>query len=230
MTRELGQIRGILADQVAVTSSLDLDSAADADALSITGLAPLAVGLALGGNYSQATNIAEIGDGANVTANSVTLVAGGENDLPHHYTADGASVAEGLGGNLAGCLPPGVPAATGCRLHRVRPVGGGMPRDIQDLSRAFPAVVMTWAFSFPRTTRPPHRTLSAMIWPFFSTVTTPHVSMVRRAVYCVTRMSSSFSDLLQYLQVMDSARRPTSCGLSQYRQTIVARSSGVGTL
>jgi hypothetical protein len=43
-------------------------------------------------------------------------------------------------------------------------------------------------------------------------------------------MSSSFSDLLQYLQVTDIAFLPTSCDLLQYRQTIVDRSSGEGTL
>ncbi|MBI3839031.1 MAG: hypothetical protein HY288_14015, partial [Planctomycetia bacterium] len=94
----------IVADQVNVSSLLDLDSHGDADALSIVLAAPLSVGLALGGNYSQATNIAQVDDGAHVTANSVSLVAGGKNDLPDRYTANGASAALGLGGNLAGSL------------------------------------------------------------------------------------------------------------------------------
>src|SRR5258708_4659724 len=43
-------------------------------------------------------------------------------------------------------------------------------------------------------------------------------------------MSSIFSDLLQWRHVTDNALRPISCALLQYRQTIVTRSSGEGTL
>src|SRR5687768_3481111 len=84
----------------------------------------------------------------------------------------------------------------------------------------------TVPFTFPRTISPPHLIESVMALPFFSTVTTPHVATCRRASYCLMVMSSSLSGLLQNLQVMLIARRATSCGLAQYRQTIVCRSSG----
>ena len=92
------------AHNISITSMLNLDSDADADALSITAFVPTAVGMALGGNYSQASNIAEIGDGANVSANSISIVAGGDGDVPFDYSATAATLAAGLGGNVAGSV------------------------------------------------------------------------------------------------------------------------------
>ena len=42
----------------------------------------------------------EIGDGASVNANFVSVVALGETDLPYQFTANAESSAEGLGGNI----------------------------------------------------------------------------------------------------------------------------------
>ena len=92
------------AHNISITSMLNLDSDADADALSITAFVPTAVGMALGGNYSQASNIAEIGDGANVSANSISIVAGGDGNVPFDYSATAATLAAGLGGNVAGSV------------------------------------------------------------------------------------------------------------------------------
>ena len=86
---------------VTVTADMDFDSTSKADATSIGG-GSLVVGAALAGNYSEGRQIAEIGDGATVKANFVSLSTIGEGDVPYHFSADAASTAGGLGGNVAG--------------------------------------------------------------------------------------------------------------------------------
>ncbi len=87
---------------VLVTASMDFDADAQADALSILGVA--SVGVAAAGNYSEGRHIAEIGDGASVTAHFVSVVALGESDVSYDYTAHASSKAVDLGGNVAGSV------------------------------------------------------------------------------------------------------------------------------
>ena len=90
----------IVANTVGVTASMQFIGDAEADARAIGGIASF--GVAAAGNYTEGEHIAEIGDGATVTADSISLVALGEQGVPYDYTADAASNAFSLGGNLVG--------------------------------------------------------------------------------------------------------------------------------
>ncbi|HEY8536271.1 MAG TPA: hypothetical protein VIL25_07470, partial [Vicinamibacterales bacterium] len=112
----IGAGANIVASTVAVTASMDHDSQADADALAIGGVA--AAGLAAAGNYSEGRHIAEIGNGATVTAGTISLVASGEENIPFDYAAEAASAAANLGGNVAGSL-----AVNAARNHTAVRIG-----------------------------------------------------------------------------------------------------------
>ena len=92
----------IVADAVVVTASMDFDADADAGALEVGGV--LGVGVAAAGNYSEGSHIAEVGAGATVTADTLSLTASGVGDLPFDLDANAASAAAGLGGNVAGSV------------------------------------------------------------------------------------------------------------------------------
>ncbi|WP_457423984.1 right-handed parallel beta-helix repeat-containing protein [Roseateles sp. P5_E7] len=92
----------LVADDIVVTASMDFDADADADALQIG--SALGVGVAAAGNYSEGSHIAEVGAGATVTADTLSLTASGVGDLPFDLDANAASAAAGLGGNVAGSV------------------------------------------------------------------------------------------------------------------------------
>src|SRR5690606_37459169 len=96
----------------------DFNSDADADALAIGGVA--AVGVAAAGNYSEGEHFATIGNEATVTADTISLVASGEDDVPFDYDANAASAAANLGGNLAGSI-----AVNAARNHTAVRIGDG---------------------------------------------------------------------------------------------------------
>ena len=98
----IGASATLVADDVIVTASMDFDADADAGALAVGGV--LGVGVAAAGNYSEGSHIAEVGAGASVTADTLSLTASGVGDVPFDLDANAASAAAGLGGNVAGSL------------------------------------------------------------------------------------------------------------------------------
>jgi hypothetical protein len=108
----------LVAHNVDVRAAMNYDSHADADALAVGSV--VAVGVAAAGNYSEGEHIAEIGEGATVTADSISLVAVGDNNTPFDYDASAGSAAANLGGNLAGSL-----AVNAMRNHTAVRIGDG---------------------------------------------------------------------------------------------------------
>ena len=82
-----------------VESLIDFDSGSDARVTSTEG-----IGLAVGGNYSEINQMAEIGKGAHVDAQSITIRAGGMDDQPLRYVAQAKGGARGAVTNGAGSL------------------------------------------------------------------------------------------------------------------------------